>query len=175
MMDLPGSLGQGAIHFWRLDHQQYSATWNSGEGSYRYGGRWNSPGVRAVYCSLDPSTAVFEVAAHKGLNALNCVPHVLTRATVARSHVINVIRHPQIPNSNWLMPTAVSGGQQQFGDNLLQQHGAIIIPSTVSRQAWNLIFIVTQPRDPGRELVESVRLSFWVDVVGQGPVSGACA
>jgi RHS repeat-associated protein len=34
---------------------------------------------------------------------------------------------------------------------------------------------LTQPRDPGRELVESVRLSFWVDVVGQGPVSGACA
>ncbi|MFC4726552.1 hypothetical protein AB6B38_07440 [Glycocaulis abyssi] len=34
---------------------------------------------------------------------------------------------------------------------------------------------MTQPRDPGRELVESVRLSFWVDVVGQGPVSGACA
>ncbi len=35
--------------------------------------------------------------------------------------------------------------------------------------------LVTQPPDPGRELVESVRLSFWVDVVGQGPVSGACA
>ncbi|MCH8522829.1 hypothetical protein, partial [Glycocaulis sp.] len=33
---------------------------------------------------------------------------------------------------------------------------------------------LTQPPDPGRELVESVRLSFWVDVVGQGPVSGAC-
>jgi hypothetical protein len=33
----------------------------------------------------------------------------------------------------------------------------------------------TQPPDPGRELVESVRLSFWVDVGGQGPVSGAPA
>ena len=35
--------------------------------------------------------------------------------------------------------------------------------------------VLTQPRDPGRELVESVRLSFWFDMGGQGPVSGAPA
>lgn len=34
---------------------------------------------------------------------------------------------------------------------------------------------VTRPRDPGRSLVESVRLSFWFGFWVQGPVSGAYA
>jgi len=37
------------------------------------------------------------------------------------------------------------------------------------------MLVLTQPPDPGRLFGESVRLSFWVDVGGQGPVSGAPA
>jgi hypothetical protein len=34
---------------------------------------------------------------------------------------------------------------------------------------------VTQPPDPGRLIGDSVRLSFWLGVGGQGPLSGALA
>ena len=35
--------------------------------------------------------------------------------------------------------------------------------------------MVTQPPDPGRLFGDSVRLSFWLGVGGQGPLSGALA
>ena len=35
--------------------------------------------------------------------------------------------------------------------------------------------LVTQPPDPGRLFGDSVRLSFWLGVGGQGPLSGALA
>lgn len=36
----------------------------SGLGSARYGGRWNPPGLAAVYGSLDPETAMAETLSH---------------------------------------------------------------------------------------------------------------
>ena len=52
MTPLPAALGGGEVVAWRLDDARFAATWDSGEGAYLLGGRWNSPGVRAVYCAL---------------------------------------------------------------------------------------------------------------------------
>jgi RES domain-containing protein len=68
---LPPPLGGKDLVAWRLDLAQFGETWASGEGAFRVGGRWNSRGVRAVYCSIDPSTAILEVAVHKGFRALD--------------------------------------------------------------------------------------------------------
>lgn len=38
----------------------------SGEGAYRYGGRWNSPGFRAVYLADSVALAALEIVAHAG-------------------------------------------------------------------------------------------------------------
>lgn len=38
----------------------------SGEGAYRYGGRWNSAGYHAVYAALNPATTVLESIVHIG-------------------------------------------------------------------------------------------------------------
>ena len=140
MTPLPPPLGAGDLVAWRLDQAKFAATWNSGEGSYRYGGRWNSRGVRAVYCSLDPACAILEVAAHTGFGALDTVPHVLTAVTVdpARAHVV---QPETVPNPNWLQPGTPSAGQQTFGDSLLAAHACVIIPSAVSTNSWNLIFV----------------------------------
>lgn len=141
MTPLPALLGGAELVAWRLDLIQFSATWDSGEGAYRVGGRWNSRGVRAVYCSIDPSTAILEVAVHKGFHALDAVPHVLTAATIAEPSVVHVVDPASIPNSNWLRPGIPSAGQQAFGDALLARHKFIVIPSTVSDRSWNLIFV----------------------------------
>ena len=140
MTPLPPPLGRSELVAWRLDHAKYVATWDSGEGAYQFGGRWNSRGVRAVYCSIDPSTALLEVAVHKGFRTLDTVPHSLTSLFIADAAAVHVVEPDSVPNPNWLRPGIPSAGQQQFGDALLAAHKFIVIPSAVSTRSWNLIF-----------------------------------
>jgi RES domain-containing protein len=140
---LPAALGGTDLVAWRLDRAEYAATWDSGEGSFREGGRWNSPGVRAVYCSLDPATAIMEVAAHTGFRVLDTKPHVLTAATITDPASVHVVEPTTVPNPNWLVPGILSAGQLEFGDQLLREHRFVLLPSTVSRHSWNLVFVAT--------------------------------
>lgn len=141
-MPLPSPIGDGGeIVAWRIDSASHAAAWDSGEGAYRGGGRWNSKGVRAVYCSLDPATAILEVAVHKGFRTLDTVAHVLTAVSVTDHADIHVVEPGHIPNPAWLSPGIPSAGQQGFGSDLLRRHKFVVIPSAVSRHSWNLIFV----------------------------------
>ena len=138
---LPAPLGgDDGLVFWRLDQRIHAATWDSGEGAFRDGGRWNSVGVRAVYCSLDPATAILEVAAHVGFETLDTVPHMTRAARIADIAEVYTVKPGDVPNANWLVPGIPSAGQQAFGDDLLRQHRFFVIPSAVSKRSWNLIF-----------------------------------
>jgi RES domain-containing protein len=97
---LPPPLGSGKIHFWRLDAETHAATWNTGEGSFRVGGRWNSPGIRAIYASLDPATATLEVAVHKGFRVLDTQPHFLTSGHIIDVGKIHIVNPNDVPNPN---------------------------------------------------------------------------
>jgi RES domain-containing protein len=143
VIPLPPPLGTGELVAWRLDQAGFAATWDGGEGAFRAGGRWNSRGVRAVYTSLDPATAILEVAVHKGFAALDMVAHVLTAATVLDPFDIHVVHPEDVPNPNWLRPGIPGAGQQAFGDALLAEHPFILVPSAVSGHSWNLIFIAS--------------------------------
>jgi RES domain-containing protein len=138
---LPASLGGGELVAWRLDRAIFAASWDNGEGAYRAGGRWNSRGVRAVYSSIDPATAILEVAVHKGFKALDTVPHVLTAIDIVDPSSVHVVYPATVPNQNWLRPGIPGAGQQAFGDDLLSKHKFIVIPSAVSTASWNLVFV----------------------------------
>jgi RES domain-containing protein len=138
---LPAPIGGTELTAWRLDQAKFAATWASGEGAYRVGGRWNSKGVRMVYCSVDPATAILEVAVHTGFKALDTVPHVLTAVTIAEPASVHVVMPASVPNPNWLRPGIPSAGQQHFGDTLVAGHKFVLIPSVVSIHSWNLIFV----------------------------------
>jgi RES domain-containing protein len=138
---LPAALGGTDLVAWRLDRDQHAATWNSGEGAFRFGGRWNSPGVRVVYCALDPATAILEVAVHKGFDVLDTERHVLTALTITQPAGVHVVDPGKVPNRNWLISGIESAGQQQFGDALLAAHKFVVIPSAVSSHSWNLLFV----------------------------------
>ncbi|BCH27777.1 hypothetical protein MesoLjLc_76560 [Mesorhizobium sp. L-8-10] len=145
MTFLPVALGGTELVAWRLDQAAHASTWDSGEGAYRVGGRWNSKGVRAVYCSLDPATAILEVAVHKGFRALDTVPHMMTAAVIADPGDVHVVDPSSIPNANWLHPGIPGAGQQAFGADLLRRHRFVAIPSAVSTHSWNLIFLAGGP------------------------------
>jgi RES domain-containing protein len=141
MTPLPAALGGNELVAWRLDSAIHAPAWASGEGAFRYGGRWNSKGLRAVYCSIDPSTAILEVAVHKGFRVLDTVAHVLTALSITDPSDVHVVDPAAIPNPNWLRPGIPGAGQQSYGDRLLSAHKFVVIPSSVSTQSWNLIFV----------------------------------
>jgi RES domain-containing protein len=136
----PAVGGPGHVCGWRLDSAPHAPTWDSGIGAAHAGARWNSRFVKAVYASLDPATAIIEVAVHKGFKVLDTVRHVLTCFRVTNPADIHVVTSAQVPNRNWLHPGTPSAGQQAFGDALLAAHKFILIPSAVSTHSWNLIF-----------------------------------
>jgi RES domain-containing protein len=141
MTALPAALGgDDDLVVWRLEERTYAATWDSGEGPFLYGGRWNSKGVRVVYCAFDPAVAILEVAVHTGFRTLDTVPYVLTAARIADIADVQVVKSDAAPNPNWLRPGTPSAGQQAFGDDLLRRHRFVAIPSAVSTHSWNLIF-----------------------------------
>ena len=145
MNSLPGYTGP--VVFWRLDDQLFKGTWDSGEGARLTGGRWSPKGVPAVYCALDPGTAILEVAVHKGFKSLNAVPHVLSSAELSVPwSEVHVVQPGDVPNRLWLYPCALSDAQQAFGQARLRVHDVVAIPSAVSRNSWNLIFDADRAR-----------------------------
>lgn len=127
---------------WRIETTRHFPEWQSAEGAFRVGGRWNSAGSRVLYASLDPSTAILEVAVHKGLRTLDIVPHVLLEIGIADPSQVHVVAVATVPNPSWLRPGAVSAAQQAFGDALLRAHRMVLIPSVVSPHSWNLLIDV---------------------------------
>ena len=144
MTPLPPPLGIGGLTLWRLDAATFAPTWDSGEGSYRVGGRWSSRGVRAVYAALDPATAILEVAVHQTFRVLDIAPHVLTSSRIVEPAQVRVVQPEDVPNPNWLRPGVPSAGQQAFGDQLLGAHPFVALPSVVSTHSWNVIFSPAQ-------------------------------
>lgn len=143
---LPGALGGTDLIGWRIDAQQFARTWDSGEGAFRFGGRWNSVGQRAVYGSLDPATTILEVAVHRGFKRMDTIAHCLTAFRILDPAAVFVVQPHNLPNSNWLRAGPPSAGQQAFGDGLLAQHAFILVPSVVSVHSWNVVFIAARAR-----------------------------
>lgn len=141
MTPLPAGLDpRSSLGGWRLDPQRFAATWDSGMGAERAGGRWNPKGFKAVYCSVDPATCLVEAAVHRGFKVLDTQPHVLTSFELAEGAAVRIVRPDEIPNPAWLHGGIPSANQQAWGAGLLAQHGFVLFPSAVSRHSWNLVF-----------------------------------
>ena len=142
---LLGAAAAGApLLAWRIDAEPYAASWDSGIGAERFGGRWNPKGQRAVYCSLDPATCLVEAAVHRGFEVLDTRPHVLSCLQLlprsATDAGVRVVLPDELPNPAWLHGGSPSAGQQRFGASLLAEHGVVLLPSAVSKCSWNLVF-----------------------------------
>ncbi|WP_375450495.1 RES family NAD+ phosphorylase [uncultured Devosia sp.] len=142
----PALLGGTELIAWRLDPQQFASTWDSGEGAYRFGGRWSSVGVRAVYCALDASTSILEVAVHRGFKRMDTISHSLTALTIVDPADVHIVDDDRLPNANWLRAGMPSAGQQSFGDALLRTYKFVAVPSVVSPNSWNLLFVASMAK-----------------------------
>lgn len=147
MTPLPAALNAGSasstLDVWRLDAARHAATWHQGEGAFLVGGRWTPRGRRVLYCGLDPSTSILEVAVHKSFRVLDTVAHKLIRIEISRPGLVHRLDLTTIPNPAWLSSGTVSAGQQAFGNALLDVHPFLLVPSVVSTRSWNLVIDVT--------------------------------
>jgi len=148
MTPLPAALDAASpLVAWRIDAQRYAASWDSGMGAEALGGRWNPKGVKAVYCSIDPSTCLVETAVHRGFKVLDTNPHILTSFEVPNVASVRVVMPDEIPNPAWLSGGTPSRNQQNWGASLLGEHGIVLFPSAVSKRSWNLVFEPVLARD----------------------------
>ena len=107
MTPLPAPLDGSALVAWRLDQARHAATWDSGEGAHLVGGRWNTRGVRAVYCSIDPATAILlEQFPNQSRRTRTRVARAIQLAALIRDYfnvegvLEDAIRHATRPNGS---------------------------------------------------------------------------
>jgi RES domain-containing protein len=74
-------------HVYRLVRAERAAEALSGEGARLYGGRWNPPGIAAVYAAESRALAVLETFVHVALEARAMRFVLITLALPARARV----------------------------------------------------------------------------------------
>jgi RES domain-containing protein len=128
----------------RVLRAAYARSPFDGEGSYRYGGRWSSPGTRLAYASEHQSLAMLEFFVHLDpedapddlvLATANIPDGVSREATEAR----------KLP-AHWRdvpAPPALA----QIGDEFVKkaQHCVLLVPSALSENEKNWLI---NPRHP---------------------------
>jgi RES domain-containing protein len=122
---------------WRIVHEAYLDSAFSGIGAELYGGRFNSPGHKAVYTSGSLSLAVLEMLIQAGarhrLREHWCIPASIPTESVHRADT------SAFP-SGW---DAIPYGRasQHFGDRWIAEGSgvALAIPSVVIPQEWNYL------------------------------------
>ena len=129
----------------------------SGSGAERSGGRWNSPGIPAVYCSQHISLAALEVLAH--LNATG-LPYKRFIVEVSVPDEVwmrreQVRRFPDRWND---VPSPI--GTRQVGDDWAKAHRSalILVPSVIVPEEFNVLL---NPHHPDASRVRATILREW--------------
>jgi RES domain-containing protein len=132
------------MRVWRLAPSLYPAF--DGEGARRVGGRWNSPGLPAVYSSEHLSLAVLELLVHVDVASLpdNLVAYAVDLPDAAVERL-----DPAKLGADWTTHP-VPGATREIGDRWLRQGGslALVVPSAVIPEESNVLI---NPRHPGAE------------------------
>ena len=129
---------------YRVLRKSYARTPFDGEGSYRFGGRWSSPGVRLAYASEHQSLAMLEYFDH--LDQEDPPPDlVLAIAEVPDDLMgerVDVQRLPQ----GWRDPAAPPA-LTRFGDEFAEraEHCLLLVPSVLAPSEYNYLINPVHP------------------------------
>ena len=123
---------------YRVLRRRYASSPFDGEGAYRYGGRWSSPGTRLCYTSEHQSLALLEYFVHLDKDD---PPADLVIATaevpddLAREHV----EASDLPR-NW-REAAAPAQLARVGDEFVRraEHCLLTVPSVVAPEEYNCL------------------------------------
>jgi RES domain-containing protein len=128
---------------WRIVRASREKTAFTGEGPWRYGGRWNSQGVRVIYVSEHQSTAAFEVF-------VNRMPFIMEETYKAfqlewPDDLTEIFPVKKLP-ANWrIHPPPIEA--REIGDRWIQERGSAVIalPSAISPADTNFLLNPEHP------------------------------
>jgi RES domain-containing protein len=128
---------------WRVVKRKHAATAFDGKAAQRFGGRWNSPGRRAVYVSASKSLAVLEVLVH--LDVGRPLPRLVAFSFDVDSKLVDQLGAAQLPRQ-WRTLRGLLA-TQQIGDGWLASGGALAlaVPSTIVPEELNYLLDPTHP------------------------------
>jgi RES domain-containing protein len=122
--------------FYRVLRKRYARNPFDGEGAYRYGGRWSSPGVRLSYASEHQSLAMLEYFVHVDKDD---PPDdlVLAVAEIPDDVSAERIELGALPR-NWFDPAAPAD-LVRLGDEFarLKNHCLLFLPSVLAPAEYN--------------------------------------
>jgi len=128
---------------WRIVRASRAKAAFTGEGPWRYGGRWNSPGIHVVYVSEHQSTAALEIFIHR-------VPFVLDEEYKAfylewPDSLTEILPVKKLP-ADWRI-SPPSRSTVEIGDRwVLQRRSAVLaLPSAISPADTNFLL---NPKHP---------------------------
>jgi RES domain-containing protein len=128
---------------WRVVKRDYLASALSGEGARRFGGRWNPPGIPALYASDSLALAMLEVLVHFD-PAAPMADYLCFELDLPEENILTV-RSSALPSS-WPGRDSVPFTQQR-GSDLLTVRGTFIfrVPSAVVGPEFNYIVNPSHP------------------------------
>ncbi len=131
------------IQAWRIVHKRFAASAFSGEGPYRYGGRWNSMGCRVVYVSQSISLATLEVLVN-GLQPEQIHDYVYFSIDIPVKHIQKLYKE-DLP-ADW-SSDPVPCSTQAIGDRWISggKSLALRVPSAVVAQEYNYLLNPLHP------------------------------
>lgn len=144
------------ITAWRLVSQARAATAFSGEGSYRYGNRWNHRGTRVVYLAATTSLAALEVLVHAG-SPDHLVPFQAFRVTFPKRMVSQL---GDLPDDWRISPAPESTKDTGSAWVHAGNSGVLQVPSVVVPWESNYVVSVDHPDYTHLKIAEPVPFRF---------------
>ena len=144
--------------FFRIAQAPWAAAAMAGEGARLFGGRWNPPGMAAVYLAESRALAALEILVHAPREAISLewrlieveVPEPWIESVTAANLPVDWQARPSSP------------GAQQFGSRWLQQGSAatLKLPSVIIPEEHILLLNPLHPQAARLKVSEPVEFRF---------------
>ncbi|MGA9070368.1 MAG: RES family NAD+ phosphorylase [Terracidiphilus sp.] len=144
---------------YRLLRAAFAASPLDGEGSYRFGGRWSSPGTRLLYTAENLSLAMLEYLAH--LDPSNWPDDLMFTVAEIPNEISRIyLKIEELP-ANWKAypaPTNLS----QIGDQFVSEAKAAIlcIPSVLAPTESNWLINPLHPEFLGVKVISTEQFQY---------------
>ncbi len=135
------------LSLWRIAKAAYAHSALSGEGARHYAGRWNLPGLPAVYLSGHPALAALEVFVHLRMFDQH-IRFVLIRVDIPAGMEVS---RPQPLPTDWHRPGPTADdlprASQQVGQRWAQQQQTLLlrVPTVLLKHDYNYLLNPQHP------------------------------
>ncbi len=129
---------------YRICKTKYAATMFDGEGAFRFGGRWNSRGVRILYTAGSLSLAVLEMLVHLN-NEEILLSYSFATAEFDESLILPIEEFRTLPENWSVSPPPIE--IQKIGDEWAATQTSVVlkVPTSVLPVEFNYLINVEHP------------------------------